>query len=102
MLECCGQLSLTASYKSDCDQVNFVKHYIGNPRLICHVLKSKDSDLIVFRRISYILSFCCIRHRYRFIFQSSKLKAMDRLAQKLVSFSHHVYLKHQKSNSMKE
>ena len=29
-------------------------------------------------------------------------KAMNRIARKLLSFSHHVYLKHQKSNSMKE
>ena len=32
----------------------------------------------------------------------SETKAKDRIAQKLLSFSHHVYLKHQKSNSMKE
>ena len=29
-------------------------------------------------------------------------KAKDRIAQKLLFFSHHVYLNHQKSNSMKE
>ena len=29
-------------------------------------------------------------------------KAKDRIAQKLLFFSHHVYLKHQKSNSLKE
>ena len=29
-------------------------------------------------------------------------KAKDRIAKKLLFFSHHVYLKHQKSNSMKE
>ena len=32
----CDQLKLTFPDDSACDQVNFVKNYIGHPRLICH------------------------------------------------------------------
>ena len=79
----------------------YVKHF---------VVKSNDFDRFMTLMLS-ILAFTSktgqsVEHTKTEYFDSyfsvRDGKATDRIAKKLLSFSHHVYLKHQKSNSMKE